>query len=105
MSTLHPIPADSWQIARGDTRTPRAYQVHLDDGTVIGTVRNHSFESWRKAGRIRTSLIGYAFEWRYEHTGDLGRPRSAHTRRDAVGSLLAEHTTRTINLGHREGKS
>lgn len=90
---LVPIEPYSWQIARGDTREARAYEVHLD-GVVIGTVRNGSRESWRKSGRIRTSLIGYPAHWEFEAkcTIDMRRhQRSTKSRAEAVDRLIALH--------------
>lgn len=61
--TLRKVPADSYQHAPGDKRNPTRYEV-LVDGALIGRVESRSSESWRKSGRIRTSMIGYAREWR-----------------------------------------
>ena len=47
----------------------RAYDVYVDD-TKVGTVESKRTESWRKSGRIRTSMRGRPKTWDAKPTHD-----------------------------------
>lgn len=55
----------TWAIADGSHEKPKCYDC-LVDGKKIGRIYKVVHESWRKVGRIRTSLIGYERGWTYE---------------------------------------
>jgi len=64
----------------------RRYLVFLD-GAYIGVVESVRTESWRKSGRIRTSLIGRPKEW-WATAGATAVTRTARTRQTAIDALV-----------------
>jgi hypothetical protein len=92
----------------------------LVDGETIGHVERCQTESWRKSGRMRTSLQGRPTHWEAKLTGshvkhlDLGDGRDGflydvqhdgvaghrcsrfNTRRDAVQALVAADATEEV---------
>lgn len=66
----------------------RRYVVSVA-GTAIGTVESWRSESWRKHGRIRTSLIGRPKYWASERPGARYVHRHDYTRLRAIESLVA----------------
>lgn len=82
------IEARGYNHDASDPREPTAYKViSSEDGQELGTVHSCSSESWRKVGRIRTRLLGYARWWEAK---DLDGKRVGYhwwTRHDAAKAL------------------
>lgn len=99
---LTEIEAHSYQIAMGDSREPRAYAIVLVETdpsgetveTAAGQVRLFSTASWRKAGRIRTSIKGYPAEWR----GVLATTRGGSAREDVAERTRAGAVEQILRL-------
>ena len=68
-----------------------SYKVYLG-GVLIGWVESYRTESWRKVGRLRTTMIGRPKSWRASLNQQGDFPKSltttAHTRRVAVQRLV-----------------
>lgn len=87
----------SYQIAFGDKREAKAYDVYVGD-VHIGVVRNGSRPSYRKVGRLRGGLIGYPAHWSAEPIGGWTGPRRdwrEKSRKAAVDTLVAAYLEAT----------
>ena len=73
-------------------RDERRYRVFLG-GEFIGIVESIRTESWRKSGRIRTSLIGHPKEWWARTKDGRSVTRTAYSRQAAVDALVREATS------------
>lgn len=91
----------SYQIARGDDREAKAYDVYVGN-THVGIVRNGSRAKTRKSGRIRISVPGYAAHWAIESllSGDRDRrePREK-SRKAAVEALVTAYEESKVVVG------
>jgi hypothetical protein len=65
-----------------------AYEVRLD-GKKVGTVVSRREESWRKSGRVRTSLRGRPRLWGYGIGDKVATNFFYYRRDDAMRRLLA----------------
>lgn len=68
-----PEPVVKLEKASVDRLGDATYLVWVD-GRIVGHVYRRSEESWRKSGRLRTSMRGYARYWR---AAVKGRPLCA----------------------------
>lgn len=80
----------SWQHTVADKRKPTKYAVYLND-ELIGYVHTHSEENWRKAGRIRTSLIGFSRSWTSLDATGANIDRFHYNRTYAAEAVLRAH--------------
>lgn len=91
--------------APGDDKSGARYDVRVGE-KAIGSIHSYRTESWRKAGRIRTSLIGRPLVWSGDVTGQFDSVRDSsatevvrHVCSRAAGAGL--FTPETIGKGKK----